>query len=85
MPGVREVSEYTIEQCLGVRKRMDLVAAVNRPATFASLDAIGVAPGARCLRCQRCQQNRVRDHLRRLQGTTLAAGASCTVVVGTGG
>jgi SAM-dependent methyltransferase len=43
------VSEYTIEQGLGVRERMNLLAAVNAPATLALFDMLGVSVGARCL------------------------------------
>lgn len=43
------MSEYTIEQGIGVRERMNLLAAVNGPATLALLDALGVSEGARCL------------------------------------
>jgi SAM-dependent methyltransferase len=43
------VSDYTIERGLGVRERMDLLAAVNGPATLTLLEAVGVAVGWRCL------------------------------------
>jgi SAM-dependent methyltransferase len=43
------VSEYTIEQGLGVRERMNLLAAVHGPATLALFDLLGVPAGARCL------------------------------------
>jgi SAM-dependent methyltransferase len=43
------MSDYTIERGLGVRSRMDLLAAVFGPSTVALLDQVGVASGARCL------------------------------------
>ena len=43
------MTDYTIEQGLGVRDRMDLLAAVFAPSTLALLDAVGVPAGARCL------------------------------------
>jgi SAM-dependent methyltransferase len=43
------MGDYTLEQGLGVRERMDLLAAVHGPATTAVLDRLGVAEGARCL------------------------------------
>ena len=43
------MTEYTIEQGLGVRERMNLLAAVNGPATLALFDALDVPVGARCL------------------------------------
>jgi 2-polyprenyl-3-methyl-5-hydroxy-6-metoxy-1,4-benzoquinol methylase len=43
------MGDYTLDQGLGVRERMDLLAAVHGPATTAVLDRIGVAEGARCL------------------------------------
>src|SRR5262249_17991826 len=45
------VTDYTIEQGLGVRDRMDLLAAVFAPSTLALLDAVGVPAGARGLAC----------------------------------
>jgi len=42
-------ADYTIERGLGVRQRMDLLAAVFGPSTMALLDLVGVARGARCL------------------------------------
>ena len=43
------MDDYTLEQGLGVRERMDLLAAVHGPATSALLDRLGVPDGARCL------------------------------------
>ena len=43
------MTDYTIERGLGVRERMDLLAAAHRPATQLLLDQIGVGPGARCV------------------------------------
>ena len=43
------MGDYTLEQGLGVRERMDLLAAVHGLATTAVLDRLGVAEGARCL------------------------------------
>lgn len=43
------VTDYTIEQGLGVRERMNLLAAVYAPTTLALLDSLGVAEGARCI------------------------------------
>ncbi len=43
------MAEYTIERGLGVRERMDLLAAVHAPATLAVLDMVGVVPGGRCV------------------------------------
>jgi 2-polyprenyl-3-methyl-5-hydroxy-6-metoxy-1,4-benzoquinol methylase len=45
----RVVTDCTIEQGLGVRERMNLLAAVNNPATLMMLDSLGVAAGWRCL------------------------------------
>jgi 2-polyprenyl-3-methyl-5-hydroxy-6-metoxy-1,4-benzoquinol methylase len=50
--GVREgrvVTDYTIERGVGVRERMNLLAAVNGPATLVLLDILGVAAGWDCL------------------------------------
>ena len=43
------MTDYTIEQGPGVRERMNLLAAVHAPTTFALLDSVGVAEGARCI------------------------------------
>jgi hypothetical protein len=43
------VTKYTIEQGLGVRERMNPLAAVAAPTTPALLDSLGVAEGARCI------------------------------------
>jgi SAM-dependent methyltransferase len=43
------VTDYTIEQGLGGRERMNLLAAVWAPSTLALLDELGVAEGARCI------------------------------------
>ena len=43
------MSDYTIEQGLGVRERMDLLAAVNGPATAGLFDMLEVSAGWRCL------------------------------------
>jgi 2-polyprenyl-3-methyl-5-hydroxy-6-metoxy-1,4-benzoquinol methylase len=43
------VSDYTIEQGLGVRERMDLLAAVRGPGTRQLLDALALDAGARCV------------------------------------
>ncbi len=43
------MADYTIERGLGVRERMDLLAAVHAPATLVVLDMVGVAPGGRCV------------------------------------
>jgi len=43
------VTDYTIERGLRVRERMNLLAAVNGPATLALFDTVGVATGWRCL------------------------------------
>jgi 2-polyprenyl-3-methyl-5-hydroxy-6-metoxy-1,4-benzoquinol methylase len=43
------VSDYTIERGLGVRERMDLLAAVRGPATQQLLDSLALGAGARCV------------------------------------
>ena len=43
------MTDYTIDRGLGVRDRMELLAAVFAPSTLALLDSVGVAPEARCL------------------------------------
>src|SRR5262245_21030344 len=43
------VADYTIDRGLGVRERMDLLAAVHEPATLTGLDIVGIAAGARCV------------------------------------
>jgi len=41
--------DYTIERGLGVRERMNVLAAVHEPATLALLDSLDVPAGARCV------------------------------------
>jgi 2-polyprenyl-3-methyl-5-hydroxy-6-metoxy-1,4-benzoquinol methylase len=43
------MSDYTIERGLGVRQRMDLLAAVRGPATEQLLDSLSLDAGARCV------------------------------------
>ena len=43
------MTNYTIDRGLGVRDRMDLLAAVFAPSTLALLDAVGIASGASCI------------------------------------
>ena len=43
------MSDYTIERGLGVRQRMDLLAAVRGPATAQLLDSLSLGAGARCV------------------------------------
>jgi 2-polyprenyl-3-methyl-5-hydroxy-6-metoxy-1,4-benzoquinol methylase len=43
------MSDYTIERGLGVRERMDLLAAVRGPATLRLLDSLPLGVGARCV------------------------------------
>jgi SAM-dependent methyltransferase len=43
------VTDYTIEQGLGVRQRMDLLAEVRWPATERLLDSLELREGARCV------------------------------------
>ncbi len=43
------MADYTIERGLGVRERMDLLAAAHGPGTQLLLDQIGVGSGARCV------------------------------------
>jgi hypothetical protein len=45
----RVVTDYTIERGVGVRERMNLLAALNGPATLVLIDILGVAAGWACL------------------------------------
>jgi SAM-dependent methyltransferase len=43
------MTEYTIDQGLGVQQRMNLLAAVRGPTTLALLDSVNLPKGARCV------------------------------------
>ena len=43
------MTDYTVDRGLGVRDRMDLLAAVFAPSTRALLDAVGISSGASCI------------------------------------